>query len=172
MLTTSQLTETTSDILLSDADKKIILGVVGSGEFPRLSQLKVDLSSYRPTAIIRLLRGTDQQKTNFRMAEGLTNQLLSGGGNLRRSIVQLLALELNQYDNHPTDKKRFQKRLSNYFEELHSFPEKKRVVKFLVRFTRGSRALRETVNPDEKNLVILKIYNQINSEVSKPSNYA
>ena len=145
------------------SDRKIILNTIQTGEFPRLINLRLDLHNISNYQILQLLKRTDTQKYNYFLAKKIADQLTTEESNLKKNITKLVAIELNHYQD-KVQRDKIYGQLSKLLSNLISFPEKKRIVKFLVKFTLTSKALQETVK-NNKNFEILKIYNQINSEV-------
>lgn len=150
--------------MLSDTDRRLILNVIRTGNFLELINLKLDLKQFTRSALVAEFHKNDTLKFNFELAKRVANLLLIKEGKLKRSITQLVALELNNYADQKTQRNKVYRQINQLASNLVSYPENKRVAKFLVKFTKASKVLQSTVK-NEENFIIFKIFQNINSEV-------
>lgn len=151
---------------LSQNDKKIILDAIRTGDFTRFRVIKLNLNEFKIPNLTKIYRGDDKLKYNYRLAEKLANILIIPKDQIKRDITRLIAAELNHYIQEPKKRDHIYTQLNNYITRLVAFSEKKRLIKFLVKFTLTSKAL-QSILRDNKNYEILFSYKRIISEVEK-----
>ena len=151
--------------MLTPGDQKILLDTIKTGEFIRLNNLKINLDQYSDLKINNLLKGNDNLRYNYRLAEKLANFLLIENNKLKKNLTRLIASELNHYSDDTKKRDKIYGQLNTYLGNLVSFPERKRIIKFLVKFTITSKALQSLVADNSQKYEILSVFKKIGSEV-------
>lgn len=146
---------------MSINDTNLVLRVIQTGNFPQLVNLKINLDQFTKEKLVSEFQSSDTLKYNYYLAKNIANLLLIEEGKLKKSLQQLVALELNQYQDSKMKRNKIYRQIDSLASSLVAFPEKKRIIKFLVKFTKTSKALQSTVK-EGKNFIIFKIYHNIN----------
>ena len=149
---------------------EIINNIINSGDFTQINKIKY-LDNYDAKNITSFLKNTDFKLQNYRLSEKLSDILFpEETSRLKKYCTYLMSFELNMYDNEFQRNKKFQ-HFKSYISDLLIFPTKKRVVKFLVNYTKKSNALKEIAFYENKTnlnkMYLLKTLQLINNEVKK-----
>ena len=154
------------DMQLIPHDKQIILKTIETGNFLNLSQLKLTLSKtfHSDLKIHSFLKSDESKRFNFLLSMKLVNLLLSNSSNnLKKMIIWLVAIELNQCQS-KKERDVLYIKLKSYASSLVAYPEDKRISKFLILLTKKSKSMQHLLQNEtlsDKDLFILKIFLKI-----------
>lgn len=142
--------------MLTPTKKRILLDMISTGDYSNILKLAVVPVDCR--VVSSSLKITDSQKINYYKAQKLGDVLVIEKNKLKKNIVNLLAFELNTYTDEYVREKIF-KKLNVLVSNLVAHPPKTRICKFLTKFIRASKAMRDLVENGQQDGILKTIRN-------------